>query len=290
MAGAGPGDSGAGAALPVEGATDLAACGQGAIILGTAGVYVTRPVDGGSAGAGSVMVERVADAPAGARRIACGPTGTPWLVGGQVLLLADCRERIWKPARAVSGQINAIALTGATPWVATTTGLWATSLMSASRAGRRERPRGGSEAEGGGKSSTGRQADVSDGSSGSPSSMTSARISTRISTGTSTWSLPHAAWWDNLLPRVDAVVASARLATRRDWRAVIVLTFGLGRSGPPPSTAAQLRSATAQAGGGARPPFGGDAVAPALPGAGEDDPISVDEEAAVTRILEETSP
>ncbi|MEP6653485.1 MAG: hypothetical protein ABJA82_09020 [Myxococcales bacterium] len=258
VAGIGPGGSGAGAALPVDGARDLAACGEGAIILGTAGVYVTRPVDGGSRAVGSVVVERVADAPAGATRIACGSTGTPWLVSGQALLLADCHERIWKPARAVSGEVTAIALTGATPWVATAAGLWATSLMSTSGAG------SGEDAEGFGKTS-----------------QTSTRISMR--------SFPQAAWWDNLLPRVDAVVASARLATRRDWRAVIVLTFQLGRTGPPPSTTAQLSSAPVQDSRGA-PPAGGGAFARAVPGPGEDDPISVDEEAAVTRILEETSP
>ncbi|MEO8213283.1 MAG: hypothetical protein ABI560_08825 [Myxococcales bacterium] len=272
VAGSGPAGSGAGAALPVEGATDLAACGQGAIILGTTGVYVTRPVDGGSPAAGSVMVERVADAPPGATRIACGSTGTPWLVGGQALLLADCHERIWKPARAVSGKITAIALTGATPWVATAAGLWAASLTSTSWAGP------GEEAEGFGKSSSGRQAAVGD------------ETFTRISARTSMRSFPRAAWWDSLLPRVDAVVASARLATRRDWRAVIVLTFRLGRTKPPSFTTAQRRSAPAQASGGARPPVGSGALARMVSRAGEDDPISVDEKAAVTRILEETSP
>lgn len=272
VAGSGPAGSGAGAALPVEGATDLAACGQGAIILGTTGVYVTRPVDGGSPAAGSVMVERVADAPPGATRIACGSTGTPWLVGGQALLLADCHERIWRPLRAVSGEITAIALTGATPWVATAAGLWAASLTSTSWAGT------GEEADGSGKSSSGRPAAVGD------------ETFTRISTRTSMRSSPGAAWWDSLLPRVDAVVASARLATRRDWRAVIVLTFRLGRTKPPSFTTAQRRSAPAQASGGARPPVGSGALARMVSRAGEDDPISVDEKAAVNRILEETSP
>ena len=275
VAGTGPGASDAGAALPVEGATAIAACGEGAIILGTAGVYVTRPVHGGSRAAGSVTIERVADAPVGATRIACGLMGTPWLVSGQALLLADCHERIWKPVRAVSGEITAIALSGDTPWVATTTGLWATSLMSTSAT----RP---GEAEGAGKSSTGQHADVADGASvRSSPTPSSTRISTR--------SFPHAVWWNCLLPRVDAVVASARSATRRDWRAVIVLTFRLGRTEPPPFTTARLHQAS-QASGGARPPDGGDTLARAVPRVGEDDPISVDEEAAVTRILEEASP
>jgi hypothetical protein len=194
-------------ALPIgpAGATDLAVCGDDALVLAQGRLFAIRSGDLRPSAA-RLPVREVGPVPGATYRLACAADGTVIAAFGARLWTSRDAGHSWSLRDELPPvQIEAVALAERTAWVATPAGLWRLPLDAqpgppSDRLPTMRRPQ-----------------------------TAEPEPSAAVTSGMATLA-PRAAWWWRVLPVVDLGFVVARTSSHRDVRAFVLLTFLLDRN------------------------------------------------------------
>ncbi|MES1158193.1 MAG: hypothetical protein ABUL67_03740 [Haliangium ochraceum] len=193
----------------ILGASDVVACGSGAVILSPSGLHGLWDASGPTA------LEPITTPP-GTDRMTCGAGGARWWVRAAAgIFTSTDRGQTWlpgvDPGAAVAIPALAMAATDGGIWLATAAGL---TFVAAGDGGG---PHGGRR-------------------------WSHERPPTPVTAPVEAWSSPDVAprWWWFGLPRIDLSFTSAQTTLRREIRGFVMATFTLGRPGPAAARAAAL--------------------------------------------------